>query len=173
MITQSLISWMDLTLICFLQGKDEIYLCSLANFDAYTVTRAHKHPKPFVFAVKSTDNLSFFENKADYVHVFCCSEKDGRTWLESILLARVSDRLCLLLSLHLTTLFQSYFINQDRNTLSVAGAKTSGVSSKSLSRSGTRKGSRNVQQPLVQVPATTTSTPQTYSFEPGSLLAKR
>jgi hypothetical protein len=96
---------MDLILTIFLQGKDEIFLCSLANFDAYTVTRAHKHPKPFVFAVKSTDNLSFFENKADYVHIFCCSEKDGRTWLESILLARVSDRIYLLLSLHLTTLF--------------------------------------------------------------------
>jgi len=135
-------------------GKDEIFLCSLANFDAYTVTRAHKHPKPYVFAVKSTDNLSFFENKADYVHIFCCSEKDGRTWLESILLAR------------------SYFIKQDRNTLSVAGAKASGLSSKTLSRSGTRKG-RNVQQPLVQVPAATTLTPQTYTFEPGSLLAKR
>jgi hypothetical protein len=164
---------MDLILTIFLQGKDEIFLCSLANFDAYTVTRAHKHPKPFVFAVKSTDNLSFFENKADYVHIFCCSEKDGRTWLESILLARVSDRIYFLLSLHLTTLFQSYFINQDRNTLSVAAAKAPGVLSKSLSRSGTRKGPRNVQQPLVQVPATTMSTPQTYTFEPGSLLAKR
>ncbi|KAF8262273.1 hypothetical protein EI94DRAFT_1744007 [Lactarius quietus] len=136
-------------------GKDEIFLCSLANFDAYTVTRPHKPPKPYVFAVKSTDNLSFFENKADYVHLFCCSEKDGRTWLESILLAR------------------SYFINQDRNTLSVAGNQASGVSSKTLSRSGTRKGSRNVQQPLVQVSATTPLTAQAYKFEPGSLLAKR
>jgi hypothetical protein len=55
------------------------------------VTRIHKSPKPYVFAVKSTDNLSFFENAADYVHVFCCSEKDGKKWLESVLLARVSD----------------------------------------------------------------------------------
>ena len=75
----------------FLQGKDEIFLCSLANFDAYVVTRIHKSPKPYVFAVKSTDNLSFFENSADYVHVFCCSEKDGKKWLENVLLARVSD----------------------------------------------------------------------------------
>ncbi|KAI9443185.1 hypothetical protein H4582DRAFT_1922996 [Lactarius indigo] len=130
-------------------GKDETFLCSLANFDAYFVTRTHKPPKPYVFAVKSTDNLSFFENAADYVHVFCCSEKDGNKWMESVLLAR------------------SYFINQDRNTFLVTGAQASGVtSSKSLSRSGTRKGSRNVQQPLVQVSAPTT-------FEPGSLLAKR
>jgi hypothetical protein len=55
------------------------------------VTRIHKSPKPYVFAVKSTDSLSFFENSADYVHVFCCSEKDGQKWLENVLLARVSD----------------------------------------------------------------------------------
>ncbi|KAI0304454.1 hypothetical protein B0F90DRAFT_1809275 [Multifurca ochricompacta] len=119
-------------------GKDETFLCSLANFDAYVVTRPHKSPKPYVFAVKSTDNLTFFENAADYVHVFCCSEKDGRKWLESVLLARVTP-------------------------------------GKSLSRSGTRKGSRNVQQPLVQVSPITTATTatQAYVFEPGSLLAKR
>jgi hypothetical protein len=75
----------------FPQGKDEIFLCSLANFDAYVVTRIHKSPKPYVFAVKSTDNLSFFENSADYVHVFCCPEKDGKKWVENVLLARVSD----------------------------------------------------------------------------------
>ena len=44
----------------------------------------------FVFAVKSTDSLSFFENSAEYVHIFFFSEKDGRRWLESVLLARVS-----------------------------------------------------------------------------------
>src|SRR5882757_3420783 len=76
------------------QGKDEISLCSLANFDAYVVTRIHKSPKPYVFAVKSTDNFSFFENSADYVHVFCCSEQDGKKWLENVLLARVSDDSC-------------------------------------------------------------------------------
>src|SRR6266852_3844631 len=80
--------------IYFLQGKDEIFLCSLATFDAYVVTRIHKSPKPYVFAVKSTDNLSFFENSADYVHVFCCSEEDGKKWLENVLLARVSDDSC-------------------------------------------------------------------------------
>lgn|SRR5947208_12419850 len=82
---------MGLNSCFFSQGKDETFLCSLANFDAYMVTRIHKSPKPYVFAVKSTDSLSFFENSADYVHVFCCSEKDGQKWLESVLLARVSD----------------------------------------------------------------------------------
>lgn len=72
------------------QGKDEHMLCSLNNFDAYVVSRVSKAPKPFVFAVKSTDNLSYFESTADYVHVFCCSELEGQNWLEKILLARVS-----------------------------------------------------------------------------------
>jgi len=78
----------------FSQRKDEIFLCSLANFDAYVVTRIHKSPKPYVFAVKSTDNFSIFENSADYVHVFCCPEMDGKKWLENVLLARVSDDSC-------------------------------------------------------------------------------
>lgn len=65
-------------------------LCSLSNFDAYFITRLHKSPRPFTFAVKSTDNLSFFENKADYLHVFSCGEKEGNIWMEKILVARVS-----------------------------------------------------------------------------------
>ncbi len=137
----------------FSQGKDETFLCSLANFDAYLVTRIHKSPKPYVFAVKSTDNLSFFENSADYVHVFCCSEKDGQRWLEAVLLARVSD-------------------GSSVGTTPGSG----GASGKALSRSGTRKGTRSAQQPLVNVltPATAaTSSPQVFTFEPGSLLARR
>lgn len=65
-------------------------ICSLSNFDVYQVTRANRAPKPFSFAVKSTDNLSFFENTADYMHTFSCSEKDGSSWIENILVARVS-----------------------------------------------------------------------------------
>ena len=72
------------------QGKAEEFLCSLSGFDAYFVTRIHKAPKPFVFAVKSTEPISLFENTADYVHVFACSEENGRKWIEAILLARVS-----------------------------------------------------------------------------------
>jgi len=140
-------------------GKDEIFLCSLANFDAYTVTRIHKSPKPYVFAVKSTDNFSFFENSADYVHVFCCSEMDGKKWLENVLLAR------------------SYFIHQERNTVPVGVTSSSGGAPGKtlLSSTITRKGTRAAQQPLVNVSApTATATPtQAYTFEPGSLLANR
>ena len=72
-----------------LQGQDQVHICSLSNFDAYRVTRNHRAPKPFAFAVKSTDNLSFFENTADYLHSFACSEKEGKIWMEKILVARV------------------------------------------------------------------------------------
>lgn len=72
------------------QGKDQVQLCSLNNFDAYVVTRISKAPKSYVFAIKSTDNLSYFENKADYVHTFSCDIKEGETFVEKILLARVS-----------------------------------------------------------------------------------
>jgi len=74
------------------QGKDEVFLCSLSNFDVYFVTRKYKFPKPFIFAVKSSDNLSLFENTADYVHVFSCSNKEGEQWIKNILLARVRER---------------------------------------------------------------------------------
>jgi hypothetical protein len=73
-----------------LQGKDETFLCSLSNFDAYYITRKHKSPKPFVFAIKSTDNISLFENVSDYVHIVSCNQKDGERWMEAILVARVS-----------------------------------------------------------------------------------
>ena len=78
----------------------------------------------------------------------------------------------------LTSFLQSYFINQERNTVSLgvlpssSGAPGKG---KALSSSISRKGSRNVQQPLLNVsPPTAAATPTSaYAFEPGSLLAKR
>ena len=76
------------------QGKDATFLCSLNNFDAYYVTRVHKAPKPYVFSVKSTDSLTYFENTSDYVHVFSCGESEGKNWLEKILLARVRPYQC-------------------------------------------------------------------------------
>lgn len=85
-----LISMMLHIFILYAQGRDEVFLCSLSNFDAYFITRLYKSPRPFAFAVKSTDNLSFFENKADYMHIFCCGEKEGSVWMEKILVARVS-----------------------------------------------------------------------------------
>lgn len=129
-------------------AKDSVFLCSLNNFDGYYVTRPHKAPKSYVFAVKSTDSLTFFENTADYVHVFASGEGEGKNWLEKILLAR------------------SYVLYQERNVIS---STTGG-----LARAGTRAGQRPVQ-PLIAVAPQKAEGPiaSASSFEPGSLLAKR
>ncbi|CAL1712463.1 unnamed protein product [Somion occarium] len=137
-------------------GKDQTFLCSLANFDAYFVTRPGKAPKSFVFAVKSTDNLSFFENTADYMHTFACEKKDGQALIEKILLAR------------------SYVLYQERNVLTNTSASAGGAGA-ALSRAGTRKGQRPAQ-PLLNfngAPAIGDTPPVPAMFEPGSLLSRR
>ncbi|KAF8349536.1 hypothetical protein F5887DRAFT_878644 [Amanita rubescens] len=134
-------------------GKDEVFLCSLSNFDAYTVTRGYnKAPKPFAFAIKSTDNLTYFENKADYLHMFSCQARDGHKWIEKILVAR------------------SYVLHQERHVLFSSRANINGGSSRvgnapagPLANAGIRK--VRTMQPLVNLaPADV--------FEPGSLLSK-
>ena len=77
-----------------MQGKDNVFLCSLNNFDAFYMIRPYKgaSTKGYCWAVKSTDSLTFFENTADYMHNICCSEKDGQVWVEKILIARVGLR---------------------------------------------------------------------------------
>jgi len=137
-------------------GKDETFLCALSNFDIYYVGKLHKAPKPFVFAVKSTENLALFENAADYVHYFCCGQKEGETWMQTILLAR------------------SYVLYQERNILFTA--KSAAASPKPISRSATRKHSSAQRpnlsgQPLVNVPVSPPAAKTV--FEPGSLLGKR
>ncbi|KAF9077521.1 hypothetical protein BDP27DRAFT_1311189 [Rhodocollybia butyracea] len=96
-------------------GRDAVMLCSLSNFDAYQITRLVRAPKDFTFAVKSTDNLSIFENTADYLHIFSCRTDVGEKWMEMILLAR------------------SYVLHQERNILSNSKAHPN------LSRSVTKK----------------------------------
>ncbi|KAK7690276.1 hypothetical protein QCA50_006931 [Cerrena zonata] len=140
-------------------GKDQVNLCSVSNFDAYFVTRPTKAPKPFVFAIKSTDNLSFFENTADYMHTFACETKDGRALIEKILLAR------------------SYVLYQERNVLTNTSVSAPVAGGASLSRAGTRKGQRPAQ-PLVNLGGHAVAVvpdvpPVPAMFEPGSLLAKR
>ncbi|KAL4080700.1 hypothetical protein J3A83DRAFT_4084246 [Scleroderma citrinum] len=138
-------------------GKDEIFLCSVSNYDAYSVTRRYKSPRPFVFAVKSTDHLSLFENAADYLHMFSCLPTEGEKWMEAILVAR------------------SYVLHQEKNVLSTqAGESLS--QAKPLSRSRTRKQSVSSRpvQPLISVlPPFSVSSTTNVVFEPGSLLAKR
>ncbi|KAG0145685.1 hypothetical protein CROQUDRAFT_671605 [Cronartium quercuum f. sp. fusiforme G11] len=65
------------------KGKDEMFLCTLANFDVfYVASSVVKAPRPFAFGVKSLDKFSFFETKSDFVHYFAC--KDENTQLEWI-----------------------------------------------------------------------------------------
>ncbi|KAG1748733.1 hypothetical protein EDB19DRAFT_1683366 [Suillus lakei] len=137
-------------------GKDETFLCSLSNFDAYYITRKHKCPKPFVFAIKSTDNISLFENMSDYVHILSCNQKDGERWMEAILVAR------------------SYVLFQERHVLFAKPGESTPISN-TLSRSQTRKQSISTRpsQPLVSVSAPfSASATAAVTFEPGSLLAK-
>ncbi|KIK47509.1 hypothetical protein CY34DRAFT_799228 [Suillus luteus UH-Slu-Lm8-n1] len=137
-------------------GKDETFLCSLSNFDAYYITRKHKSPKPFVFAIKSTDNISLFENVSDYVHILSCNQKDGERWMEAILVAR------------------SYVLFQERHVLFAKPGESTSISN-NLSRSQTRKQSISTRpsQPLVSVSAPfSASATAAVTFEPGSLLAK-
>ncbi|KAJ3510250.1 hypothetical protein NLJ89_g4783 [Agrocybe chaxingu] len=147
--------------------RDEVLLCSLSNFDAYHITRAHRAPKPFAFAIKSTDSLSFFEDTKDYMHSFACQERDGKEWMEKILVAR------------------SYVLHQERHVLfnpKPSGAPNGGTpngtsNGTGLARSGTRK---VAVKPLIAAPpqysgaTVTVPVPSNHAdvFEPGSLLGK-
>ncbi|KDR83146.1 hypothetical protein GALMADRAFT_872765 [Galerina marginata CBS 339.88] len=126
--------------------KDEVLICSLSNFDAYHITRNHRAPKPYAFAIKSTDNLSFFESATDYLHNFSCSEKDGSVWMEKILVAR------------------SYVLHQEKQVL-FSPKSPGGNASAPLARSGTKKHPPpRTLQPLIPLLHNDV-------FEPGSLLA--
>ena len=146
--------------------RDEAFLCKLTNFDVYSVTRVMKTPKPFVFAVKSTENLSLFENTADYLHTFCCKEKEGLEWMMNILLARVSLP-CILPS----SPRQADEIHLLKSCVSHRARPQPGAS---LSRAGTRRAQNKPGQALVSIPPPSTQTVPTKAvFEPGSLLATR
>ncbi|KAF8321973.1 uncharacterized protein EI90DRAFT_3078356 [Cantharellus anzutake] len=69
-------------------GKDEELLCSLGNFDAYTMSRDYRSPKPYVFALRSTDSPRIFEDLNDSVHIFSCEKGDGEHWVQTVMLAR-------------------------------------------------------------------------------------
>ncbi|KAG9035878.1 hypothetical protein FRB95_010281 [Tulasnella sp. JGI-2019a] len=71
-------------------SRDGAFMCTLSTFDAYLVKHIQKAPKPFVFAVKSTDNITLFENPADCAHIFACDVEEGESWFRNLLLARSS-----------------------------------------------------------------------------------
>ncbi|KAJ3154197.1 hypothetical protein HDU86_004741 [Geranomyces michiganensis] len=68
----------------------ETLFCGLSNFDVYTLSqRRKKTPSPFTFALRSTDSISMFENKQDYVR-FLSVDKEERLfdWVLAIRLAK-------------------------------------------------------------------------------------
>ncbi|KAG9305554.1 hypothetical protein G9A89_003617 [Geosiphon pyriformis] len=72
------------------KGADSTFLCSIFNYDVYTLTRTiKKAPKPFVFALKSQDRVVMFENPEDYVHYLCADHMEKmKDWVLSIRTAR-------------------------------------------------------------------------------------
>ncbi|KAG8852795.1 hypothetical protein FRB91_005898 [Serendipita sp. 411] len=146
-------------------AKEAIPLCALSNFDAYTVTRVHRSPKPFVFSVKSVQNLRLFENVTDYHHVFCCDPYEGAQWVHHILVAR------------------SYILHQERTVLfrqlstssktATPAAATSSATSPSLSRN---QSPQRMGPPAPLLSVSQSSRPavlDTFQPMPGSLLSKR
>ncbi|KAH7103303.1 hypothetical protein BKA62DRAFT_57120 [Auriculariales sp. MPI-PUGE-AT-0066] len=70
-------------------GKDAAFLCSLSNFDVYTNVRPQHKPPKYGFTLRSTDDLSMFENPADSLHCFCALDaREGERWIERIMVAR-------------------------------------------------------------------------------------
>jgi hypothetical protein len=152
-------------------GRDEALLCSLSNFDAYFITRTHRAPKPFSFVIKSTDNLSFFENTADYMHTFSCSEKDGEIWMDKILLARsfvLHEERHVLFNPRPSTATSRPSTAISRPSTATSRPSTSSANiSAPLVRSGTRHAPNSrAQQPLVALDDGNV-------FQPGSLLASK
>jgi len=149
------------------QGKDDEFLCSLSGFDAYFLTKPYKAPYSFTFAVKSTERISLFENKSDYLHVFSCPQENGMPWMEAILLAR------------------SYVLYQEKHVLfknrgapaapNLAPTQQGAALSRSATRARPPNGRPNLP-PFLNVQAANFNAPSVSlptPFEKGSLLAKR
>ncbi|KAJ3037479.1 hypothetical protein HDV00_001654 [Rhizophlyctis rosea] len=71
-------------------GSSETLFCSLASYDIYTLSqRRKKSPTQFCFALRSTNSVTYFENKEDYVK-FLCVEKQERLydWVLALRLAK-------------------------------------------------------------------------------------
>ncbi|CAG8459948.1 9510_t:CDS:10 [Diversispora eburnea] len=73
-----------------LKGKDDTLLCSLANFDIYTVTKPIKKcPTKFQFAVKSQNKVTMFVNENDYVRFLSAESLDKMNeWVSCIRIAK-------------------------------------------------------------------------------------
>ena len=135
-------------------------LCGLANFDSYQVPQACiaklKTPKPFAFAVKSTDKVTLFENAdQDYVHFFSVKTEEGRDrWIRLILETRSP-----LVKQTLASRAAAQSVDTRSNIISQPmSTHPSSGSSAALSRAGSKH--------------TSPQMPSTSTFADGSLLAR-
>ena len=69
----------------------ELPICSLSRFDVYHLSqRRSKTPTKFVFALRSQDSPSIFQNKLDYVKFFCAEDGDKlKQWIMALRMAKV------------------------------------------------------------------------------------
>ncbi|CAG8528053.1 9982_t:CDS:2 [Paraglomus brasilianum] len=69
------------------KGVNETFLCTIASFDVYTLTKPLKRaPTKFAFALKSQDKITMFESPdQDYVHFLCAERLEKmKDWVLSI-----------------------------------------------------------------------------------------
>ncbi|CAI2175312.1 12957_t:CDS:10 [Funneliformis geosporum] len=69
------------------KGTNETFLCSMVSFDVFICTKLFKtFPTNFVFAVKSLDKITMFENpENDYMHYLCAENLNKMNeWLLAI-----------------------------------------------------------------------------------------
>jgi hypothetical protein len=64
----------------------------VVSFDVYICMKVSKtFPKEFVFAIKSQDKITMFENPENYIHYLCAdSLKTMNEWIITIRMAKVS-----------------------------------------------------------------------------------
>ena len=124
-----------------------------------------------MFALKSTDNLTLFENPADYLHIFACDHNDGQRWVERVLLARVSLGLlqCGQIYFDVESL-QSYVLYKERTVLFSAAPAGFPIQNTYKAAGSSRPAAPLVDVNTLQAPA---GQPAIKSpFQSGSLLAK-
>ncbi|RIA85183.1 hypothetical protein C1645_697988 [Glomus cerebriforme] len=74
------------------KGTNETFLCSMVSFDVYICTgNLNAFPTKFVFAIKSQDKITMFENpEKDYMHFLCTDHLEKMNeWIIAIRMAKV------------------------------------------------------------------------------------
>ncbi|EXX70083.1 uncharacterized protein OCT59_011008 [Rhizophagus irregularis] len=73
------------------KGTNETFLCSMVSFDVYVCMKTFKtFPTNFVFAIKSQDKITMFENpENDYMHYLCADHLEKMNeWIIAVRMAK-------------------------------------------------------------------------------------